>query len=380
MNGANATPSTSRQKMNRIVVIEDDPAILRGLATSLRAESYDVRTSANGDDGYRMVREQQPDMVILDLMLPGMNGYDICREMRRHGLATPILMLTAQDHETYRVQGFEAGADDYVTKPFSIRELLGRVRAILRRSEGRSDIANQKELVEARLIQQRLMPAEIPQVPGLRIAGMCRPARIAGGDYFDVLKLDGGAVAVCIADVCGKGMAAAMMMANLQAAVKTCASKQMCPRELCENVNRVMCDNIAGQGFISFFCAVIDAGGKRLTYCNAGHNPPILVSGPGEGVYLDGGGVVLGVFCHWQYEERSIHLASGDRILMYTDGITESRNMDGEEFGKERLTNLVCGFQGNDAAALTEASIAAASEFSKGNFEDDVTVVAVSVD
>ena len=128
--------------MNRIVVIEDDPAILRGLADTLRSESYDVLTATDGEDGYRMVREHQPDLVILDLMLPGMNGYDVCKQIRHHGLATPIMMLTAQDHESNRVQGFEAGADDYVTKPFSIRELLGRVRAILRRSEGRSDLAN----------------------------------------------------------------------------------------------------------------------------------------------------------------------------------------------------------------------------------------------
>src|SRR5438093_6478765 len=146
--------------MNRIVVIEDDTAIRRGLADTLRSESYDVLTASDGEDGYRMVRERQPDLVILDLMLPGMNGYDICRQIRRHGLATPILMLTAQDHETNRVYGFEAGADDYVTKPFSIRELLGRVRAILRRSEGRSDLANQKELDQARRIQERLIPSE----------------------------------------------------------------------------------------------------------------------------------------------------------------------------------------------------------------------------
>src|SRR5215475_4622392 len=132
--------------MNRIVVIEDDPAILRGLSDSLRFESYDVLTAANGEDGYRLVREKQPDLVILDLMLPGKNGYDVCREIRGHGLVTPILMLTAHDQEANRVEGFEAGADDYVTKPFSVRELLGRVRAILRRSQGRSDLANQISL------------------------------------------------------------------------------------------------------------------------------------------------------------------------------------------------------------------------------------------
>src|SRR5262245_10909810 len=136
--------------MNRIVVIEDDPAIRSGLETTLRSEAYDVMSAANGEDGYRLVRERQPDLVILDVMLPKMDGYEICGEIRRHGLATPILMLSAQDREANRVQGFDAGADDYVTKPFSVRELLGRVRALLRRSEGRSDLANQRELDQAR--------------------------------------------------------------------------------------------------------------------------------------------------------------------------------------------------------------------------------------
>src|SRR5262245_58784086 len=125
----------------KIVVIEDDPSILRGLEASLHTESYEVLCAADGENGYRLVRDEGPDLVILDLMLPKLNGHDICRQIRRHGLATPIMMLTAQAMETDRVQGFDAGADDYVTKPFSVRELLGRVRAILRRSEGRSDLA-----------------------------------------------------------------------------------------------------------------------------------------------------------------------------------------------------------------------------------------------
>ena len=126
-------------------------------------------------DGYRIVCQKQPDLVILDLMLPVMSGYDICTEMRKHGMATPILMLTAQDQESYRIRGFEVGADDYVTKPFSVQEIIGRVRAILRRSAGRSDLATQRELERAHEIQQRLMPVEIPQISGLCIAGTCRP-------------------------------------------------------------------------------------------------------------------------------------------------------------------------------------------------------------
>jgi sigma-B regulation protein RsbU (phosphoserine phosphatase) len=366
--------------MNRIVVIEDDPAILRGLADNLRLQSYDVLTAADGETGYRLVRENQPDLVILDLMLPGLNGYDICRKIRNHGLVTPILMLTAQNQESDRVQGFDAGADDYVTKPFSIRELLGRVKAILRRSEGRADLDNQRQLDEARRIQQRLMPAEIPRIPGIDIAGVWIPARIAGGDYYDVLKLDDGSVAVCIADVSGKGMPAAMLMSSLQAAVKTCASKGLRPRDLCERVNQVMCENIAGQGFISFFYVVISATRKQLTYCNAGHNPPMLTTRGGAVRSLECGGGVLGVIADWKYEEQEVRLNSGDHLLLYTDGITECRNAADEEFGSEVLAGVVEHFKETSAALLTEAAIHAAREFSNSNFEDDLTLVAVTVD
>jgi sigma-B regulation protein RsbU (phosphoserine phosphatase) len=365
-----------------ILVIEDDAAIRRGLTTALQAESFNVLAAANGDDGYRLVRETHPDLVILDLMLPGMNGYGVCEQMRRYGFVTPVLMLTAQDHETNRVRGFEAGADDYVTKPFSVRELIGRVRAILRRSEGRLDIANQRELDEARQVQQRLMPTEIPQVAGLRIAGACRPARIAGGDYFDVLKLNDGAVAVCIADVCGKGMPAALTMANLQAAVRTSAAKGLSPGEVCESVNYLMCANIAGCGFITFFYAIIDcnAGRKRCIYCNAGHNPPILLERDGDTHRLDGGGGVLGVLRDWKYEEHEKSLAAGDSMLLYTDGITETGNLSGDEFGEKRLVDLLRDLRGADAADLVDRTFAAAAEFTNGTFEDDVTVLAVTVE
>jgi len=323
-----------------------------------------------------------------------MNGYDVCRQIRRHGMATPILMLTAEDRETSRVEGFDAGIDDYVTKPFSVRELIGRVRAILRRSEGRSDLANQKELDDARHIQQRLMPKQIPQMQGFQIAGVWQPARIVSGDSFDVLRLDDNSVAICIADVCGKGMPAAMMMANLQAAVKTCAVKNVRPKELCDAVNRVMCGNMA-EGFITFFYAVIENNPKRITYCNSGHNPPLFVPARpadtiqsfGERTFpqecasrLSTGGGVLGVLPDWRYEEAQVELASGDHILMYTDGITETRNSNDEEFGEDRLIQLVVGSPCVDAATLTARVIEAASDFSNGNFSDDLTVVAISVD
>jgi len=119
--------------VTRVLIVEDDPAILRGLKDNLLVESYEVLTASDGEAGYRLIREQKPDLVILDLMLPGMSGYEVCRKLRQEGNPTPILMLTARGEEADRVLGLDLGADDYVTKPFSVRELLARVRAIVRR-------------------------------------------------------------------------------------------------------------------------------------------------------------------------------------------------------------------------------------------------------
>jgi len=121
--------------MNCILVVEDDPAILRGLTDNLKYEAYEVLSASDGEAGYRLIREKNPDLIILDLILPKLSGYELCRKVRGEGVETPILMLTARGEEVDRVLGLDLGADDYVTKPFSVRELLARIRAILRRTQ-----------------------------------------------------------------------------------------------------------------------------------------------------------------------------------------------------------------------------------------------------
>jgi DNA-binding response OmpR family regulator len=126
--------------MNKVLVIEDDAAILRGLVDNLVHEGYEVVTATNGEAGYGLQKSQKPDLIILDLMLPRMNGLELCRKLRSEGLQIPILMLTARSEESDRVIGLDLGADDYVTKPFSLRELMARVRALLRRIHSETDL------------------------------------------------------------------------------------------------------------------------------------------------------------------------------------------------------------------------------------------------
>jgi DNA-binding response OmpR family regulator len=129
--------------MSVVLIVEDDPAILRGLILSLRVERYDVITASDGETGYRLACEKKPDLLILDLMLPGMGGFEICRKLRAGGFSAPILMLTARGEEADRVLGLDLGADDYITKPFSIKELVARVRAHLRRSQGTDNLPSE---------------------------------------------------------------------------------------------------------------------------------------------------------------------------------------------------------------------------------------------
>jgi DNA-binding response OmpR family regulator len=126
--------------MNKILVIEDDAAILRGLVDNLIYEGHEVFTATDGEAGYDVQKKRKPDLIILDLMLPRMSGLELCRKLRREGIQTPILMLTARSEESDRVIGLDLGADDYVTKPFSVRELMARVRALLRRTQSSSDL------------------------------------------------------------------------------------------------------------------------------------------------------------------------------------------------------------------------------------------------
>jgi len=124
--------------MTRLLVVEDDPAILRGLTDNLTFESYDVVTATDGESAYRLIHDRKPDLILLDLMLPNMSGYELCRKVRSEGLVTPIVMLTARGEESDRVLGLDLGADDYITKPFSVRELLARIRAVLRRGQAQA--------------------------------------------------------------------------------------------------------------------------------------------------------------------------------------------------------------------------------------------------
>jgi uncharacterized protein YndB with AHSA1/START domain len=236
-----------------------------------------------------------------------------------------------------------------------------------------------QEYAEAKEIQQGLMPKEIPRLPGLEISGSWRPARIVGGDYFDVFKFGGSRVGLCIADVSGKGMPAALLMANLQAVVKALAVENTSPKELVEKVNRVMCRNTTEAKFITLFYGLLDVDRKTFQYTNAGHNAPVLTRQDGAQVRLEQGGLIIGAFEDGVYDQGEIDLRPGDRLVMFTDGLSEAVDRDNKEFGEERLAEASRRNRQLSAEALHRYLLDHVTDFCGGEFEDDATVLVAAV-
>ncbi len=235
-----------------------------------------------------------------------------------------------------------------------------------------------QELQRAREIQESLLPKEIPQLPGFEVASAWQPARAVGGDYFDVLKLGENRLAICIADVSGKGVPAALLMANVQASLRASVRDLDSPARVCSIVNGMLCESIAGDKFVTFFCGVLDAAARTFLYCNAGHPYPILVSS-GAVRTLDQGGGVLGVFPAWEYKDSIVDVSSGDRLLLFTDGITEAEGPQGEEFGIERVTAFAEAHAANSAARMNQQLLEQVTEFCGAQFRDDATLLVVAV-
>jgi phosphoserine phosphatase RsbU/P len=236
----------------------------------------------------------------------------------------------------------------------------------------------EEDFQEAREIQEGLLPKHIAQVRGYQVTGVWQPALSVGGDYYDVLPFGDLSLGIAIADVVGKGVSAALLMANLQAAVRAFAADARDPSEVCEKINGVMCSNVASGKFITMFYCVLDAARRRLSYCNAGHNPPVLVHG-GNVMRLEEGGALLGVFRDWHYEQRSVELQVGDRILMFTDGLSEAENLAGEEFGEERLIDTFRELRSLPADEIQRLILDTVRDFCAGNFRDDATLLVIAV-
>jgi serine phosphatase RsbU (regulator of sigma subunit) len=244
---------------------------------------------------------------------------------------------------------------------------------------------HQSDLEQAHDIQVHLLPRETPQIPGFQIACAWQPARSVSGDYFDVLVLGKDKLGLCIADVSGKGMAAALLMANLQASVKAFTQdgghvSNESPAELCAKLNTALSNNIAPGRFVTFFYGILDRHSRAFKYENAGHCLPLLVHADGSIDFPAAYSGVLGLFSHWTYSDREVQLAPGDVLLLMTDGVLEAWNKDEEEFGYQRLIASVVASRGQGVHAIRQRVLSDVTAFCSNHFQDDASLIVVTVD
>jgi len=233
-----------------------------------------------------------------------------------------------------------------------------------------------RDLEQAAEIQRSFLPAYAPQVSGADLAGYNSPCRTVGGDYFDFFKYPNGRVAMVLGDVSGKGMPASLMMMGLQARVQVLADEPSNLAAVMNRLNKITCLNCPANRFITFFFCVLDPATGDLAYCNAGHNPPVLVRTSGAVEYLDGGGPVLGILPIANYSEYRGKLEPGDLLAIYSDGVTEATNGKEEEFGDERFAELLKAKRSASAADVVKAVNQALTDFAAGSPPaDDITLV-----
>jgi len=250
----------------------------------------------------------------------------------------------------------------------------------------------ERELETARGIQQRLLPDEVPVVPGFDITGTSIPSRQVGGDYFDFLSHGDGRVGIAIGDVSGKGIPAALLMSNLQASLQGQVIHPSSVAEVVARVNDLLARSTDAQMFATFFYGVLDCRAATFTSANAGHNPPVLLRADGSLERLESGGLVLGMFAGQTYEQETVHLAPDDLLVLFTDGISEAEGLPGADlgippadedaenpmFGEERMIEVIRAAAAGSAVEIKDAILSAVEAFAAGVPQsDDVTVVIV---
>jgi sigma-B regulation protein RsbU (phosphoserine phosphatase) len=363
-----------------VLVADDQSDVVLALRLLLRDAGLDSDAAASVSEIRSRLSDGEYDLLLMDLnyardTTSGREGLELLAEVHARDPLLPVVVMTGWGSIETAVEAMRRGARGFIHKPWDNTALADAIRREV--DDGRAMRHAERRVVreqtEAQAIQRALLPPAMPDVDGCDIAARWVPASAFGGDCYDVTPLDADRVAISIADVCGKGLPAALLMANLQASVRAFAAADASPRFVSTRVNRELVRNAALRRFVTFFYAVHDRRQGRLTFVNAGHNPPVLVRADGSIARLSTGGTVLGAFEDATFEEAAISVAPGDRLLLFTDGITEACGADNDEFGEERLLAAVQDGTTADAAAVVDRIFSAVGRFSA--FQDDATVV-----
>jgi sigma-B regulation protein RsbU (phosphoserine phosphatase) len=367
----------------RVLVVDDVKANVEMLVEALRGD-FKLSVALDGETALRAVERNPPDLLLLDIVMPGMDGYEVCRRLRADPRTRelPIMFLSSLEDVQDKARGFELGANDYLTKPFEILEVKARVRSLLKAKAYADAIraAQERDLAIAREIQMGILPADLVSPTrglALDVHAVIEPARHVGGDLFEVLRVSDDRLVVAVGDVCGKGIPAALFMAVAVTLLRTLAREVEGPHAILRRLN----DELAAQNprgmFVTMTC--LEIRGAKVTGANAGHDVSLRVDAAGQTQpVFPSSGTVLGLFPDHDYTSATLELGVGDSLVLSTDGVSEAENPAHVLFGEERLAACFADGAGANATETVERVLRAVRAFAADAPQsDDITILSV---
>jgi sigma-B regulation protein RsbU (phosphoserine phosphatase) len=375
------------KSLGDILVVDDMPSNLRLLSQTLAEKGYGVRTVTSGPRALESARTSPPDLILLDVRMPDMDGYEVCVHLKEDERTAdiPIIFISALDQVEDKVQAFQFGGVDYITKPFQVEEVLARTEThlALHRLQERLENINQRmqrELTLAGAVQSSFLPSQMPKLPGWQLVASMRSARETSGDFYDVIQLPNGRMGLVIADVVDKGVPAALLMSMSWSLLWSYATQHPdSPGKVFEAVNQRLLLHLGGSHFLTCFYGILDPEKGTMTYSNAGQPPPFhLKIGRNKLGMLGLTGPPLGILEEGQWEEVDVTFQSGETLILYTDGVTDACNSKGQFYGTKNLTTLVGQLKGKSAQAVHDAIFAALDTHVGDEIQFDDTAVIVA--
>jgi len=338
----------NNKKFN-ILCIDDSKLNRVFISKILTPLNINIFEAENGIKGLEMLSGRGYDLILLDIVMPEMDGFGFLKEFQKRDKKEfiPVILMTGLDDLNSKIKGLNIGADDYLMKPLNEEELIARVFSLLRLKKANSELYQKNQLIKreleaAKKIQQFIIPDNFEFIAYPKISGTYLPIEDIGGDFFDCYKLDEHRSAFIIADVTGHGIPAALTMTMSKMLFSIYADKFASTADLMKEINRQLRGTLLDMQYITAFYLIYDNSTNTLTYSNAGHTRPLYCrSSKNQMIALDSFGWFIGISDDTEYEEKKITVSPGDRLFLYTDGITEAKNKDGEDFGETRLARFI---------------------------------------
>ena len=368
---------------SRILIVDDAKTNIDILVEALRGE-YKLSVALDGTAALRSVEKSPPDLVLLDIMMPGIDGYEVCRQLRAQESTRelPVMFLSSLEDVKDKTRGFEVGGNDYLTKPFEVLEVKARVRSLLK-AKAYADAVREamaRDLRIAREIQMGILPADLQAATShtdLDVHAIIEPAQQVGGDLYEVLRASDDRLVVALGDVSGKGIPAALFMAVTVTVLRTLARHIVDPAEILCRLNAELAERNPRGMFVTMQCLIFDLAQGRVSCAGAGHHQLAILS-PGRPPRLacPSSGRPAGLMAFNPIECETLPLEAGDTFVLFSDGVSEAMNAAEDFYGEERLLAALSASAGTPAADTVRKVVADVRAFVAGAKQsDDITVL-----